>query len=268
MSNKIHDTAVVHSNAEIGEDVEIAPYAVIGENVKIGSGTKIGSHSVIEGWTEIGKNCDINHSVVIGGPPQDIHYKGHRAYVKIGDNNVFREFVTIHRASKEDGYTIIGNENYFMTYCHVAHDCIVGNSIIMAPHAGLSGHVEVGDKAVISGLLGVHQFVRIGTMCMVGGMSRVLRDVVPYVITEGHTAAPRGLNSVGLRRNGVSGETRSEIKKAYKILFRSGLTTEVALSMIRSEVKDSKEIREFVSFVEGSKRGIARPDNIKEEETD
>ncbi|MBI4746131.1 MAG: acyl-ACP--UDP-N-acetylglucosamine O-acyltransferase [Deltaproteobacteria bacterium] len=268
MSTRIHNTAVVHPNAEIAEDAEIGPYAVIGEFVKIGSRTRIGSHTVIEGWTEIGKNCDINHSVVIGAPPQDIHYKGQRAFVKIGDNNVLREFVTIHRASNEDGVTTIGNGNYFMTYCHVAHDCKVGNNIIMANNAGLSGHVEVGDNAVISGLLGVHQFVRIGTMCMVGGMSRVLRDIVPYIITEGHTAAPRGLNVIGLRRNGVGSETRSEIKKAYKLLFRSGLTTQEALSRIKTEVRDTKEIQEFVRFVEGSKRGIARPEIIAEEETD
>lgn len=268
MSTKIHNTAIIHPNAEIAEDVVIGPYAVIGEFVKIGGGSKIGPHTLINGWTEIGGNNDIGPSVVIGTPPQDIGYKGQRAFVKIGDNNILREFVTIHRASKEDGYTTIGSGNYFMAYCHVAHDCKVGNNIIMANNAGLSGHVEVGDNAVISGMLGVHQFVRIGTMCMVGGMSRVLRDIVPYVITEGHTAAPRGLNVIGLRRNGVGSETRSEIKKAYKILFRSGLTTQEALSRIKTEVRDTKEIQEFVRFVEGSKRGIARPDNIKGEETD
>ncbi|MDO8445947.1 MAG: acyl-ACP--UDP-N-acetylglucosamine O-acyltransferase [Deltaproteobacteria bacterium] len=268
MSAKIHNMAVIHSKAEIGEGVEIGPYAVIGENVRIGGGSKIGPHAVIEGWTEIGSNCDIGPSVVIGTPPQDIGYKGQRAFVKVGDNNVLREFVTVHRASKEDGYTTVGNNNFIMAYSHIAHDCKLGNNIIIANYAGISGHVEIGDRTVISGLVGIHQFVRIGTMCMIGGMSRILRDIVPYVITEGHTATPRGLNAIGLRRNGVDSQTRTEIKKAYKLLFRSDLTTEQALERIRTEVKDTPEIREFVKFVEGSKRGIARPESLIEEETE
>lgn len=266
MTDNIHNTAVVHPKAEISEDVEIGPYAVIGENVRIGGGSKVGPHAVIEGWTEIGSNCDIGPSVVIGTPPQDIHYKGQRAFVKVGDNNVLREFATIHRASKEDGYTTVGNNNFIMAYSHIAHDCKLGNNIIIANYAGISGHVEIGDRTVISGLVGIHQFVRIGTMCMIGGMSRILRDIVPYVITEGHTATPRGLNAIGLRRNGIESQTRTEIKKAYKLLFRSELTTEQALERIKTEVKDTPEIREFVKFIEGSKRGIARPENIMEEE--
>lgn len=268
VSTKIHNTAIVHPRAEIAEGVEIGPYAVIGENVRIGSGTRIGSHSVIEGWTEIGSKCEIGPSAVIGAPPQDIHYKGQRAFVKVGDNNVIREFVTIHRASKEDGYTTVGNDCFIMAYSHIAHDCLLGSSIIIANYAGISGHVEIGDRTVISGLVGIHQFVRIGKMCMIGGMSRILRDIVPYVITEGHTATPRGLNVIGLRRNGVSSETRGEIKKAYKILFRSGLNTEEALEEIRTQVKDTPEIQEFVGFVKGSKRGIARPESLTEEEAE
>lgn len=267
MSNKIHTTAIVHPKAEIAEGVEIAPYAVIGEDVRIGTGTKIASHAVIEGWTEIGKNCDIGQSVVIGTPPQDIHYRGQRAFVKIGNDNVLREFVTVHRASKEDGCTTIGNSNFIMAYSHIAHDCKLGNSIIIANYAGISGHVEIGDRTVISGLVGIHQFVRIGTMCMIGGMSRILKDIVPFVITEGHTATPRGLNAIGMRRNGVESNTRTEIKKAYKLLFRSGLNTEEALERIKTEVKTSWEIEAFIRFVEGSKRGIARPENIMDEET-
>jgi len=268
VSNKIHNTAVIHPKAEIAEGVDIAPYAVIGEHVKIGSGTKVGPHAVVEGWTEIGKNCDLGPSVVIGSPPQDIHYKSQRTFVKIGDNNVFREFVTIHRASKEDGYTTIGDSNFIMAYSHIAHDCKLGSNIIIANYAGISGHVEIGDRTVLSGLVGIHQFVRIGTMCMIGGMSRVLRDIVPYVVTEGHTAAPRGLNVIGMRRNGIESQTRAEIKKAYKLLFRSGLATEEALKRIRAEVRDTQEIGEFIKFAEGAKRGIARPENVTEEETE
>lgn len=268
MSHEIHNTAIIHPKAEISEGVEIGPYALIGENVRIGGGSKIGPHAVIEGWTEIGSNCDIGPSVVIGTPPQDIGYKGQRAFVKVGDNNVLREFVTIHRASKEDGYTTVGNNNFIMAYSHIAHDCKLGNSIIIANYAGISGHVEIGDRTVISGLVGIHQFVRIGTMCMIGGMSRILRDIVPYVITEGHTATPRGLNAIGMRRNGIESQTRTEIKKAYKILFRSELTTEQALERIKTEVKDTPETREFLKFIEGSKRGIARPETLTEEETE
>lgn len=268
MSTNIHSTAIIHPKADIAEGVYIGPYAVIGEHVKIGSGTKVGPHAVVEGWTEIGKDCDLGPSVVIGSPPQDIHYKGQRAFVKIGNNNVLREFVTVHRASKEDGYTIIGDGNFIMAYSHIAHDCKLGNNIIIANYSGLSGHVEVDSKTVISGFVGVHQFVRIGTMCMIGGMSRVLRDIAPYVITEGHTAAPRGLNVIGMRRNGIESQARAEIKKAYKLLFRSGLTTEDALKKIKGEVKDSPEIEGFIKFAEGAKRGIARPENITEEETE
>ena len=266
VSTNIHNTAVVHPKAEIAEGVEIAPYAVIGENVRIGRGTKIGAHAVIEGWTEIGSNNQVGQSAVIGTPPQDIGYKGQRAFVKVGDNNVLREFVTIHRASKEDGYTTVGDNNFIMAYSHVAHDCKLGNNIIVANYAGISGHVEIGDKTVISGLVGIHQFVRIGTMCMIGGMSRILKDIVPYVITEGHTATPRGLNVIGMRRNGVDSNTRAEIKKAYKLLFRSGLSTEQALEKIKTDIKDYREIHEFAEFVASSKRGIARPEsNVSEE---
>lgn len=267
MSNNIHNTAIVHPNADIADGVEIGPYAVIGEFVKIGEGSRIGPHAVINGWTEIGQNNDIGPSAVIGAPPQDIHYKGQRAFVKVGDNNVLREFITIHRASKEDGYTTVGNNCFIMAYSHIAHDCKLGDSIIIANYAGISGHVEIGDKAVISGLVGIHQFVRIGTMCMIGGMSRILKDIVPYVITEGHTGTPRGLNVIGLRRNGFDSETRGEIKEAYKLLFRSGLTTEQALQKIKAEVRETNQILEFLRFIEGSKRGIARPEILTEEET-
>lgn len=267
MSTRIHNTAVVHQNAEIAEGVEIGPYAVIGEFVKIGNGTRIGPHAVVDGWTEIGRNNDIGPSAIIGAPPQDVHYKGQRAFVKVGNNNVIREFVTIHRASKEDGFTTVGNDCFIMAYSHIAHDCKLGDSIIIANYAGISGHVEIGDKTVISGLVGIHQFVRIGTMCMIGGMSRILRDIVPYVITEGHTATPRGLNVIGLRRNGVDSQSRGEIKKAYKMLFRSGLTTDQALERIRTEVRETVEIQEFLRFIEGSKRGIARPEILTEQET-
>lgn len=268
MSTKIHNAAVIHPKAEIADGVEIGPYAVIGENVRIGSETKIGPHAVIEGWTEIGSNCEIGPSAVIGSPPQDIGYKGQRTFVKVGDNNVLREFVTIHRASKEDGYTMVGDNNFIMAYSHVAHDCKLGNNIIIANYAGISGHVEIGDRTVISGLVGIHQFVRIGSMCMIGGMSRILRDIVPFVITEGHTATPRGLNVIGLRRNGVDSDTRTEIKKAYKLLFRSGLPTEQALEKIKTEIKDSREIQEFVGFISASKRGIARPGSNAEGEVE
>jgi UDP-N-acetylglucosamine acyltransferase len=268
MSHKIHNTAVVHPNADIAEGVEIGPYAVIGEFVKIGNGTKIGPHAVVDGWTEIGRDNDIGPSAIIGAPPQDLHYKGQRAFVKVGNNNVIREFVTIHRASKEDEFTTVGNDCFIMAYSHIAHDCKLGDSIIIANYAGISGHVEIGDKTVISGLVGIHQFVRIGTMCMIGGMSRILRDIVPYVTTEGHTATPRGLNMIGLRRNGVDSQIRGEIKKAYKMLFRSGLTTEQALERIKSEIRQTPQIQEFMRFIEGSKRGIARPEILTEEETD
>ncbi len=256
--NMIHDTAVIDRSAELDAGVEIGPYSIIGEGVKIGRGTVIGPHVVIEPYTEIGEGNEIHHGASIGGTPQDVGFKGHRTFVRIGKGNVIREYVTIHRATKEGDATVIGDNNYFMAYTHAGHDCKVGNGVVITNCTALAGHVQVEDFAVISAYVGIHQFVRIGTMAMISGLARVNRDVLPYTLVEGNPAATHGLNVVGLRRNGVKAEVRSALKRAYKILCRSGLAVDRALDRISEEVEETEEIRHLVKFARESKRGIIR----------
>jgi UDP-N-acetylglucosamine acyltransferase len=256
---EIHKTAVVHSGAKIGKGVEIAPYAVIGENVEIGENTKIGSHVVIDGWTKIGKDNEIFTGASIGLEPQDLKFEGEKSYVTIGDNNTIREYATIHRGTEEGGLeTKIGDNNLIMAYCHVAHDCQLGNNIVMSNATNLGGHVIVEDSVVIAGLVGVHQFVRIGQMAMVGAHSKVVKDVPPYILVDGHPAAVNGINVVGLRRNGVESELRKEIKQAYKHLYRSNLNVSQAIEKMDQELDSSSEIEHFLRFLRNAQRGICR----------
>lgn len=255
----IHPTAIVHPGAQIDADVEIGPYAVIGGHVKIGRGTTIGPSAVIDGWTEIGENNRIFHLCSVGAIPQDLKYKGEETRLIIGNGNIIREFATIHLGTVTgDGETTIGDNNLFMAYCHVAHDCHIGNHVIMANGSTLAGHIKVEDHARLGGLSAVHQFVRIGAHAMVGGGAMVGQDVPPYTIAAGDRATLHGLNLVGLKRSGFSDEIIADLKKAYKILIRSGLLTEEALARIRNEVPQSPEVRHFVEFVEQSERGICR----------
>ncbi|ACL70504.1 acyl-(acyl-carrier-protein)--UDP-N-acetylglucosamine O-acyltransferase [Halothermothrix orenii H 168] len=256
---KIHETAIVHPGAKIGKNVEIGPYSIIGENVEIGEGTKIGPHVVVEGWTTIGKNNQIFHGASIGLEPQDMKFKGEKSYLFIGDNNIIRENVTIHRGTEEGGgETRIGNNNLIMAYCHVAHDCQLGNHIIMSNATNLAGHVIIEDYVVMSGLTGVHQFVRVGKMAMVGAHSKVVKDVPPYILVDGHPARVNGINVVGLRRNGVDPDLRQEIKRAYKILYRSNLNTSQAIEKMDQELDASEEIEHFLRFLRNAQRGICR----------
>ncbi|SJZ47410.1 acyl-ACP--UDP-N-acetylglucosamine O-acyltransferase [Selenihalanaerobacter shriftii] len=255
----IHETAVVHSDAEIGKDVEIGPYSVIGENVKIGEGTEIGAHVVIDGWTEIGKNNKLFTGASIGLEPQDLKYHGEESYLTIGDDNTIREYVTIHRGTEEGGReTKIGNDNLLMAYCHVAHDCQLGDNIIMSNAVNLAGHIMIEDSAVISGLTGIHQFVRIGKMAMVGAHSKVVKDVPPYILVDGHPATVNGINVIGLRRNGITPELRKEIKTAYKYLYRSSLNISQAIEKMDQELDSSPEIEHFLRFLRNAQRGICR----------
>ncbi|MRR34001.1 acyl-ACP--UDP-N-acetylglucosamine O-acyltransferase [bacterium] len=255
----IHPAAIVHPGAKIDADVEIGPYAVIGEHVKIGRGTSIGPSAVIDGWTEIGENNRIFHLCSVGAVPQDLKYKGEETYLKIGNGNIIREFATIHLGTVTgDGETTIGNNNLFMAYCHVAHDCHIGNHVIMANGATLAGHITVEDYAILGGLSAVHQFARIGESVMIAGGSMVGQNVPPYTMASGDRATLHGLNLVGLKRRGFSDEVMADLKKAYKILIRSGLRTEEALERIRNEIRQSPEVAHFVEFVEKSERGICR----------
>lgn len=259
MGLKIHPTAIVAQRAVLGEDVSVEPYAIVGEDVKIGSGTWIGAYAVLEGWTEIGENCQIHHHAVIGSPPQDIKYRGEKTLVQIGDNTIIREFATINRATTGfGGRTVLGKGDFIMAYAHVAHDCLIGNHVIMANLATLAGHVEVEDYAIIGGLTAVHQFVKIGKYAIVGGCSAVLKDIPPYVKAQGNRAKLYGLNTVGLHRHGFSPDTMRRLKEAYRILFQSGLNTSQALERVEREVKPCPEVEYLIAFIKSSKRGICK----------
>ena len=260
----IHDTAVVHPGARIGKNVEIGPYAVIGEHVEIGEGTVIGPHAVISGWTSIGKDCKIYQSASIGEEPQDLKFKGEKSYVIIGDRTKIREFATIHRATGEGEETRIGNDCLLMACTHVAHNCVLGNNVIMSNAAMVAGHAIIEDRAVIGGMTGVHQFVKIGRNAMVGGCSRLVQDVVPYTIVAGNPTVVAGLNSVGMSRAGVSAEARRNIKKAYKMIYRSGLTLKQAIEMIEQEVDSCEEVEHLLRFLRNADRGICRPRHNEE----
>jgi len=256
---QIHQTAIVHSKAKIAEGVSIGPYSIIGEHVVIGKDTKIASHVVIDGWTTIGARNDIYPFSSIGMPPQDIGYKDEETYLIIGDDNVIRECATIHRATtKEDRKTEIGNKNFLMAYSHVAHDCKLGNNVIMANSVALGGHIVIEDYAIIGGITAVHQFVRIGSYAMVGGCSAVALDVPPYVSAAGNRAKLYGLNLIGLKRRGFGDATLNYMKKAYKIIFRSGLMLEEAIKKTSAEMPDVKEVQNLIHFIQGTKRGIMR----------
>jgi UDP-N-acetylglucosamine acyltransferase len=255
----IHSTAIVHPKAQIAEGVEIGPYSVIGEHVSIGKDTKIASHVLIEGWTTIGERNEIYSFSSIGTPPQDTGYKGQETSVVIGNDNIIREFATIHRATvKEDRVTSIGDRNFLMAYIHVAHDCKLGNNIIMANNAAFGGHVIVEDHAVLGAIVGIHQFVRVGAYSMIGGQSAVVLDVPPYMNATGNRAQLYGLNLVGLKRKGFSEQAISNLKKTYKIIFRSGLTQEDAFKRALAEFPDTKEVGYLVNFMSSSRRGVTR----------
>ncbi len=255
----IHPTAVIHSNAELDESVEIGPYAVIGEHVTIGRGTTVGAHTVIEGWTTIGDGNRIFPLAAVGGAPQDLKYKGEKTSLIIGDRNIIREFTTLQPGTVTGiGETVIGDDNLFMAYCHVAHDCVIGNRVIMANGSTLAGHITVEDHVILGGLSAVHQFVRLGESAMLSGGAMVGQDVAPYTIAAGDRARMRGLNLVGLRRRGFSAETIAILKRAYRLLVFSKLRIADALARIRTELPATPEVRHFVEFIERSERGVCR----------
>jgi len=255
----IHPTAVVHPSAELDSGVEIGPFTVIGEKARIGKKTRVASHVVIDRWVTIGAGCDIFQFTSIGAPPQDLHYRDEETVTIIGDNNVIRENVTIHRATtKDDRKTVIGNDNLLMAYVHIAHDSKVGNNVIMANAATLGGHVVIEDHVIVGGLVAVHQFVRLGAYSIIGGASAVSKDVPPYVLAVGNRAHLYGLNRVGLRRHGFSKEEITDIKRAYNVVFRSALSLSESTERLRTEMADSPHARRFIDFIRAAKRGIAK----------
>ncbi|MGE5551063.1 MAG: acyl-ACP--UDP-N-acetylglucosamine O-acyltransferase [Bacteroidota bacterium] len=255
----IHETAIVHEGATLGRDVVIGPYAIIGEHVVLGDGCRVGPHVIIEGWTTIGRNNRFYHGATIGCEPQDLKFHGEKSDLVIGDDNTFREFTTISRGTEGGGgVTRIGNHNLFMAYCHVGHDCQIGNHIVMSNATNLAGHVQVEDRAVIGGMCGVHQFSKIGKLAMVGSNTKIVKDIPPFVLVDGNPARVAGVNTVGLRRNGIEPDVRDEIKKAYRILYRSNLGISQAIEQMDQEMQGSPEIEHFIRFLRNAERGICR----------
>lgn len=255
----IHPTAIVHPGAKLAADVLVGPYAVIEDNVFIGKGTKIGAHTVIKPFVEIGEYNEIYQMASIGEVPQDLKFGGEETRLVIGHRNRIREFVTLNRGTAGGGgVTSIGDDCFFMAYAHVAHDCHIGNNVILANCIQMGGHVVIEDHAIVGGMTAIHQFVRIGVHSMVGGGSAVPQDVPPYTNVTGNRAELHGLNLVGLRRRGFSEESISSIKKAYQLLFRSGLKFKEARDKVLGEVTRTPEVEHLLDFVEQSKRGICR----------
>ncbi|HPD56799.1 MAG TPA: acyl-ACP--UDP-N-acetylglucosamine O-acyltransferase [Smithellaceae bacterium] len=256
---KIHSTAIVDKGAQLEQGVEIGAYSIIGPDVKIGKNTIVGPHVVMEGHTVVGEGCHILQFCSIGAPPQDLKYKGGKTFLIIGDFNSIREFVTIHRATTEgDSTTSIGSNNIIMSYCHIAHNCKLGDHVVMANNATLAGHVRVEDYAVIGGLTGIHQNTNIGAHCIIGGASAVVKDVPPYTMAAGNHAKLFGLNLIGLKRRNFSAETIKGLKKAYHTIFRSQLLLEDALKKAQQEAENIPEVLHFVEFIRLSQRGTCR----------
>lgn len=260
MSSLIHPTAIIHPGAKLADDVSVGPYTIIGEHVEIGAGTTVGPHVVIDGHTTIGKNNRIFQFSSLGEVPQDKKFKeGDATRLVIGDNNTIREFCTFNLGTVQDrGVTSIGNNNWIMAYVHLAHDCDVGNNTIFANNASLAGHVIVEDYAILGGFTAVHQFVRVGAHVITALCSTVYLDIPTYVTVSGNPAAPHGINSEGLKRRGFSSDAIMAIKRAYKTLYRSGLTLEDAKAAIATQVEAHPELQAMLDFLGRSQRGIVR----------
>jgi len=256
--SRIHPTAIIHPAAKIGDDCEIGPYCVIGEHVEIGPRCRLHSHVVIHGHTRMGEANQAYPFATIGLQTQDLKWKGGLTRTEIGSHNTFRENVTIHSATSDGDATLIGSHNNLLAYAHVAHDCKLGDHIVMSNVGTLAGHVVVEDHAIVGGLAAVHQFCRIGRMSIIGGCSKVVQDVPPYMMADGNPASTRTVNKVGMERNGVSDGAQSAIRQAFKILFREGLTISNALAQIQMELPQLPEIAELVKFVKSSERGIGK----------
>ena len=253
----VHPSSSVHSRAILEPGVEIGPFCTVGENVRIGVGTRLLSHVVIDGHTVLGENNVIYPFTTIGMAPQDLKYRGEPSRTVIGSGNTIRESVTIHRGTEGGGMeTVLGDNNLLMAYCHVAHDCRIGSRVVMANSANLAGHIIIDDGAIIGGLSGIHQFVRVGRFAMVGGMSGVPKDVPPFVWASGNRAYLYGLNQEGLRRNHISPESVALLKKAYQTLFRSGLPMAQAIDRVRTSIPATPEITHLLEFIESSERGV------------
>jgi len=255
---QIHTSALVSKKAKLGKDCVVGPFSIIKDGVVIGDGVKIANHCLVEGNTIVGDNCEIFTGAVLGSRPQDLKFKGEKVFLEIGSGKIIREYCTFNPGTGDGGKTIVGNENLFMAYSHVAHDCRVGNNCVIANNGTLAGHVTVEDKAVVGGLSAIHQFVHVGELSIIGGCSKVVQDIPPYSTCDGHPTRVYGLNLVGLRRFNTGRDAIKALDEAYKIIFNSGLTTKHALEKLKKEVKITPEITHLIDFIKKSERGLSR----------
>ncbi len=258
MTTEVHATAVINPGTRLGDNVTVGPYSIIGENVRIGDDCQIGSSVLIDGHTTLGRGNRIFHGASLGTEPQDLKYAGERTYVRIGDNNIIREYVTINSATGEGEATVVGNRCMLMAYVHIAHNCIIGDNVILANAVNLAGHVTVYDYAIIGGMVPVHQFVSIGAHSFIGGGSRIPKDIPPFFKFAGNPPKVSGLNSVGLERRGFTLHQRTLLKKAYRYLYRSELNVSQAVERIKNELEQTPEIEMLTDFICKSKRGLTR----------
>lgn len=254
----IASTAIIHPRAQIGDDVQIGPYSVVGEHVRIGRGTEIGAHVILDGWTTIGEYCRIFTGAVVGSEPQDLKFKGDESFVRIGDHTTIREYCTVNRGTLTGEETRVGQRCLLMAYSHVAHNCILEDSVIMASFSALAGHIRIESNAIIGGLVAVHQFCQVGRYAIVGGASAVRQDVLPYTRAAGNPCRPYGINTVGLKRHGFSDDRVRNLKRIYRRIFRSKLTEVQALEQLEKDLSDDEDVRRISEFVRRSERGICR----------
>lgn len=254
---RIHPTAIVDPGAELEEGVEVGPYAIVGPNVRLGANTTVGPHALIERNTHVGRECFIAKGAVLGTEPQDLKYEGEDTLLVVGDGTTIREFATLNRGTRASGKTVVGNGCLLMAYSHIAHDCVIGNRVIIANAVQMGGHVVIEDSATIGGLCALHQFVRIGSYAFIGGASRIPKDIVPYVRAAGNPIELYGLNTVGLERRGFSKATRLELKRAYRILFKSELNISQAVAELRQVDDVTPEVEHLLDFIEASERGVS-----------
>lgn len=255
MNNLIHPTASVDPTAQIGEGVQIGAFGVVGAEAVLGAGVRLHAHAVIEPYTTLGEGCEVFSGAVLGGVPQDRKFKGEKSFIIIGKNNIIREHVTIHRAAGEGKSTQLGNDNLIMAYCHIGHNCTLGSGITMGNMTGLSGHVNVEDRVTFGGIVGVHQFTRIGKFAMIGGFSKVVQDIPPFSMADGRPSKVVDLNIIGLRRSGVSNKVRADLKQVYKLLYRSNLNISQAIEAIETDIEPSTERDYLLDFIRNIRFG-------------
>jgi len=258
MMAQIHPTAIVHHKARVAASAVIGPFSIIAEGAEVSEGCVIADSVLIDSWVKLGRNAQVFHGAAVGGSPQDLKFKGEKSFVEIGEETVIREFVTVNRGTGERGVTRVGTGVLLMAYAHVAHDCEIGEGAILANSVNLAGHVTIEPYAIVGGITPVHQFVRIGKYAIVGGASRAAQDVVPYAKAAGNPLKVYGLNTVGLSRRGISLSVQEILKKAFRILFRSGLNTSQALERLKLDLVPIPEIQYLIQFIETTKRGITK----------